>query len=276
MKKLAEKNTILFGVVSTIAIFALFALFEIIGYNLFASSFTLPQGLLLDSAIRVLFFIPTIFLLEYITKCNGFKFAFSAKGFIRGILAGIPLLLVIFTIIILFFNIAEINKEYIPEIPARILQQFTTGLFEESLFRGLLITGLIIKMGDTVKGRIIALFISALPFGLFHMLNMFAGEEVLDALIHGLVVILPGLGFAAVYIYSKNLLSCMFLHVIYDIAIHLKDGLIAEVTNETLLQITELSVNILLLAIIPLFAIIFTIKAKPFDIAEAPKAPQQE
>lgn len=255
MKALVERKPVMFGVVSAIAVFVLYLLVSMGLRGLVTPLIGSTSGFLIGSILRIVFTVPTIILLGYIIKDNGFKFTFSTKGFAKSMFAGIPILIYVLTLVIPLFDISKMNTDFISTIPANIFQQITVGVFEESLFRGLLMTALIAKFCDKAKGRFLTVFICGLLFGLLHFFN--------DSTISiGLVTV--GIAFSVVYLYSKNLFGCIILHALFDIASSLNSGLIAEVGNKAMFQSMQIISAIILLAM-PLLAIPWIIKAKPFN-----------
>jgi len=65
-------------------------------------------------------------------------------------------------------------------------------------------------------------------FGAAHLTGILWGTTWNDAFPHIIACTLMGFGYAAVYLYLKNLLACILLHTVYDIALHLSNGLIAQ------------------------------------------------
>ena len=88
-----------------------------------------------------------------------------------------------------------------------------TGLFEEVLFRGLILKLLLVKMGHTKKGIINAIIISSVIFGLLHIINSIAGTLEIATNIEQIVAT-TGFGFlyAVLYLRTKNLWVPILLH----------------------------------------------------------------
>ena len=218
----------------------------------------------MSAALRVVLAIPTIILLGYIIRGNGFKFVFTARGFANGMFAGVAFALYIITVLVRFF-FATINTAFIPMIPAIILQYLPTGLFEGSLFRGLLMTAMLIKWGHSIKGRLIILLIAGVMFSAGHALNVnITWSHILEASV-------LGIGLAGIYIYSKNLFASMLLQSLYDIVIYEKATLLIAPSNMALSHVITNFQYVIIYAIIPLFAIILAVKAKPFSKVFLPK-----
>ena len=90
------------------------------------------------------------------------------------------------------------------------------GISEEIVFRGYVIPGLMKDRLNASDYRPVVI-ISAVVFGLFHALNIFAGANVLRTLLQVVEAGLIGVYFAVVYIRSGNLLPLMLLHAFNDI-----------------------------------------------------------
>jgi membrane protease YdiL (CAAX protease family) len=254
MKELIRKQPVLCGVAGAIAITALFVPAQM----LIPSGISDVLWLLWDSALRVIYTVPCLILLGWILQSSGFRFAFTTKGFAKGMFACAAIFLFILTMALRWCNMLELNMDYAAKVPGVIAQQITTGLFEEAAFRGLFMTAMLIQWSDTAKGRIFVVLISGLVFGVSH----FKG-----GLFSVLIASILGIGFSAVYLYSKNLMSCMLLHALYDIPAHLSH-LIAESSENTLHHILNNAQTILMYAAIPLFALFLCVKAKPFELKE--------
>lgn len=95
-----------------------------------------------------------------------------------------------------------------------ILQQLTTGFFEELVFRGLLLEGYFRAGPRTAARRVGYAALSFLVFGLLHVVT---GWSTWMFLFTGAV----GFAFAACFLCSHNLLVPMLLHAAYDIPANL-------------------------------------------------------
>ncbi len=95
------------------------------------------------------------------------------------------------------------------------------GLFEESLFRGVLFSGLLRKMGGTRKGILGAVLLSSLIFGFVHVEDyIFGGSYDLVGCVQSVLKILQSgaLGFllAALYMKNKNMWMIALVHGLND------------------------------------------------------------
>lgn len=94
-----------------------------------------------------------------------------------------------------------------------ILQQITTGFYEEVVFRGLVLEGYFEQKNRDWKRRILY---ASLSFGLFGLIHIFDGN-LYTFVFTGIV----GFSFATIYLKSRNILIPMILHFVYDIIANL-------------------------------------------------------
>ena len=97
-----------------------------------------------------------------------------------------------------------------------ILVSLTAGIKEELIFRGVIISTLMRQWKDRNLFRQAAL-VSGIVFGLIHAANIFAGSDPLQTLMQVLASVCVGFMFAAVYLRTGSILTCMFYHVLHDI-----------------------------------------------------------
>lgn len=92
-----------------------------------------------------------------------------------------------------------------------VLSMLLVGYVEEMLFRGFLFKALIPK--DGVK---VAVIISAITFGIGHIVNLLAGQANLETVIQVFFAIAWGFILTMVFYKSKSLLSCILVHGLVD------------------------------------------------------------
>ena len=92
-----------------------------------------------------------------------------------------------------------------------ILSMFLVGYVEEMIFRGFLFKALIPK--DGIK---IAIIISAVTFGIGHIVNLLAGQANLETVIQVFYAIAWGFIFTMVFYKSKSLVPCIIAHGLVD------------------------------------------------------------
>lgn len=101
-----------------------------------------------------------------------------------------------------------------------IVEQILIGVFEEFLFRGLILNILLEKMQkDSFKNKMAAIVISAVLFGLVHLLNLFSMPQLVNATIGQVVyAFFIGIFLGALYLRTHNIWVVVFYHAIYDMA----------------------------------------------------------
>lgn len=92
-----------------------------------------------------------------------------------------------------------------------VLSMLLIGYIEEMLFRGFLFKALIPK--DGIK---IAVVISAVTFGIGHIVNLLAGQANLETIIQVFFAIAWGFIFTIVFYKSGSLIPCIVAHGIVD------------------------------------------------------------
>ncbi len=91
-----------------------------------------------------------------------------------------------------------------------LLQQLTTGFYEELVFRGLVLEGYFHQDRKTWQVRLRYAAVSFLLFGAIHVVTEWDLWRFLST---GMI----GFAFAAIYLRSRNLMLPMILHFVYDI-----------------------------------------------------------
>lgn len=137
------------------------------------------------------------------------------RNFKAGLCAGSGIVLMTLS---LMFKIAAGTKsvEVTPQLffARIILQQLTTGFWEEMVFRAYLMEGYYSGLSleeRTWKKRLYYAFLSAFIFGAVHLIG--SSSPLFSLIFTGAF----GFMMAAAYLHSHNILVCMLLHFIYDI-----------------------------------------------------------
>ena len=86
------------------------------------------------------------------------------------------------------------------------------GFVEEMLFRGFLFRTLLKKDGPKV-----AIIVSAVTFGIGHIVNLLAGMATVENLMMIVFAVAWGFIFTMVYYKSGNLLLCILVHSVIDV-----------------------------------------------------------
>lgn len=93
---------------------------------------------------------------------------------------------------------------------------FAVGLFEELLFRALLIRILEDMIKDTKWRMVYTTVISSSVFALIHLLNLFSGAAVGDTFMQVGYCFLIGAMLSAVLYKTNNLWLCVIIHAVFD------------------------------------------------------------
>ena len=204
-----------------------------------------------------------IWILGAVLQTNGLKFVFSLKGFGKGMLALSPIIVMVVVISFVFVDEIGIYFDLVAYFPFIIINEFARVLQEEILFRGVLMTAVLIKLSpkwDKKTERIIYTFIFAVIFGLVHFVGGWYG--ILTGFFLGFLI-------CASYIYAKNLLACIIVHLMANTLPTIIVGIISG--NFDLLERlsilpypSEIPLFIVFWIIQIITAVILIIKAKPF------------
>lgn len=105
---------------------------------------------------------------------------------------------------------------------AVLLNQLTVGLLEETAFRGLVLVAFVQHWGDTKRGLVKSVLLSALIFGALHMLHVAAGKPVLPAILQSLGAALGGIIYGAVVLYGRSIWPAVIWHALGNAAVNVK------------------------------------------------------
>lgn len=232
MKKIIEKinnNILLFSIAIIIVLFSFLFLTTgfagiVEGWNGIVPFLALLIKKILNTTINgtnvlvefiwVLFAIPIIVLFK-----NKYIFQQKREKFFNTLLQTWPIW--IFSIIYLINFIFKISLKEISilEVIALILYTFLIGVFEEIICRGWIQNEFIERFGNTRKKVILSITISSFIFGLMHIMNFIAGQELIPTIAQIISATIAGMAFGAIYYKTKNIWSVIFLHAFWDFAI---------------------------------------------------------
>ena len=105
-------------------------------------------------------------------------------------------------------GMAYIGKKQVFAVISMIL----IGYVEEVVFRGFLFRGLLKR-----RGLKAAVTVSAVTFGIGHILNLFAGQTSAQTVLQVVFAVMWGLIFTLVYLKSGSLLPCIIAHSLVDV-----------------------------------------------------------
>jgi membrane protease YdiL (CAAX protease family) len=152
------------------------------------------------------------------------------------------------------------------------LMNFSIGLSEELLVRGVILGMLLLKWGNTKKGIYISVIVSSAIFGSGHICNLIANPSFLVATLSQIVYATSiGIFFAACVLRSKTIWPMIIFHAAFDFAGELQ--LIAvgggiEVANQITAStnLREALISILLCSILAIYGFFILRKVTPTDI----------
>lgn len=218
MKKTIMKNwvnTIIFCILVIVAGFAIYNITHVVlTYVQVDMRIAETIGRLIASVILLVF---------YRKFFNKDSFGIRSKNFLKGLwIGGYMFVLTLFN---LESSIDEVSgfpfvapSVYLVLIV--IVEQLFVGIFEEFLVRGFVLNVLLEKLKNNgFRGKIKAIAISSLLFGLIHFLNLFSEPQMLNATIAQFFYsVFIGVFLGALYLRTGNIWVVAFYHFIYDAA----------------------------------------------------------
>ncbi len=93
-----------------------------------------------------------------------------------------------------------------------VLSMLLIGYIEEMLFRGFLFKALIPR-----DGIVLAFILSAVTFGIGHIINLFAGQTDRETVLQVIFAVSWGFIFTMVFYKSGSLIPCIFAHGLVDV-----------------------------------------------------------
>ena len=158
---------------------------------------------------------------------NQYIFKEKKIGLFRGLILGIPLL------ILLFINIdlKALFSANMFDILSLVVFATLVGFAEEFLCRGWIQNEMIERYGDNRRHVILSILLSGLLFGLMHIVNILAGQGIIETISQIIQAMAAGFFLGAIYYRSKNIWLVIFLHAFWDFALMTGDlNLIKECT----------------------------------------------
>lgn len=264
MKKLYDKFPILVGLMLGMGISICFVLFE---YFLVATGIS-ECGVIVDSCLRIITGILTLIPLKIIYE-NNFSKLFTTRPQKSTWIYCIPLFLYLFVQFLHLPTAEALTTAYISGFLWSCLQQIGTGFWEESASKGILMSGMLAKWKNSVKGRLAMVYLTGLCFGATHILNFLFGSDIISCLWQALYASAFGIFVAAIYLHSGNLLLCMVIHTVWDILIRIPNYFCENTQYGLLTDIIYITADILELGIFPIVAIVICVKYKENRNSEA-------
>ncbi len=129
------------------------------------------------------------------------------------------------------------SKELLPDWPFQlalvVLLCLVIGAFEEGLFRGIVLSSLLARLGNTRRGLVGAVVVSSLIFGVVHVAPSLLSGQVSDGLGVAQAVLktvqsgILGAFLAAIYLTTRNLWGVVLVHSMNDLFAMLSEALYA-------------------------------------------------
>ncbi len=216
-------------------------------------------GYLIKSVLRLVFFMVSLFVFMNFYGKETVSEIIHLRGFGKGLFAGIAMFLFIPFVIITYFIIGAptwLNTPVSIIFTYLILEQIAVALWEEIVFRGFVCEGYFLEENKTAGKRIMYALISGVIFGLVHAAT---ADSLSNAILRFALTGVWGFGFAAIYLYSHNILAAMFMHFITDVVIN-STLLVKDWTSSSLMTILDQYVYFVVIGIIFIVAVIFLIK----------------
>jgi membrane protease YdiL (CAAX protease family) len=198
---------------------------------------------LMGIGVRMLGFLLFLFLMKKYDMLKRYRYKLNRKD----------ILISWMFFIYIAANIQMVSLKGVPAINVAlmILDCFMVGLYEETIFRGFVLSLLLKGGNESRKQTIIAVVISSVTFGLMHLSNL-SKTPLISVLYQVAYATIIGIAFSAVLLRTNwNLMWCITLHTLYDIADGFGDFL-PKVENATPHKIELLPYVFSLLTFVPL------------------------
>lgn len=258
VKRVYSKSPVICGIVLGEGLSIFFILFEI---------FLVTTGIsdceiIVDSGIRMAFGSIALLLMLTIYQ-EKFSKLFTRKIPKSTWLFCIPFFLYL-VVELLYLPISDhLTTAYSAYFLLACVQQLATGFWEEAASKGLVMSGMLLKWKNTIKGRIGMVVVTGVLFGGLHILNVFIYSDLTVCLWNSLYASAFGIFLAAVYLQAGNITLCMVLHAVWDIVVRVPGCFCEGISEGAVLNFIYTSQDILELVVFPIVAIIICILYKP-------------
>lgn len=124
-------------------------------------------------------------------------------------------------IVYIILNVETVPLKNLHLLPVilMIIEAFMIGLYEETIFRGLVLPIFLKRWGKSRKQVISSVFTSSIMFGLMHLINLSWNPNIADVITQVCYASIMGIAFSALLLRTNgNLIWCSLLHGCYDIA----------------------------------------------------------
>ncbi len=156
--------------------------------------------------------------------------------------------------IYIIFNLEFTTIKHIDSllVTAMIINSLIIGLYEEIVFRGIVLPLLFAKWGANKKQVVFSVVGASTLFGLLHLSNLFTGAPVVAVVTQVIYATIMGIAFSALLIRTNwNLIWCGLIHGMYNMASGFGD-LVPSVSAEVSGNVSALPYLLNLLLFLPL------------------------
>lgn len=213
-----------------------------------------------SSVQRLLFGIIELLIFVKLFDKESWKNVINFTSVKEGILSGNALIIyiILFAITIAIGCRSFIDTTFSMTFSCLFLQQITTGFFEELTFRAFLMEGYWKKKNQNWKLRLFYATLSFMIFGMIHAIEYTSNiGDAIDVFISTGVL---GYTFAAIYLYSHNILVPILLHFVYDIFANMQSFIKEWNMDNTLFWVFNNYILTIVFVVIFVSAVVFTIK----------------
>ena len=205
---------------------------------------------------------------------------FSFKGITKDIL--LAWFGIVYLIVSFFMSFSQVpqNGFIEPNIPYLLIvilhPLIGTAIFEEVLYRGLVLKLLLRKQSDSKNSIIKACIISSVIFGFLHITNFYAGDSVMEVTTKIVTATTAGLFFAAVFVRTRKLSLTILFHGLLNLSSQIFNALVSpDITVQSpeakveIANILGFIINILFVTLpILIAALVLLRKVKPDETEE--------
>lgn len=260
MKKLYNKSPVLWGILFGQGLFLLFILFEFVVFEFWLVNSGI--GVIVDSCIRVVFGVIALLFMRII---YGDKFGklFTAKIPKSTWLYCIPFFLYLGLQFLYLPTAESLTASAVSAFLLSCVQQIATGFWEEAASKGLVMSGMLSRWKNTVKGRIGMVFLAGVLFGTLHILNVLFNDDIIQCLWNALYSSAFGVFLSAIYLKTENITLCMVFHAVWDVFVRIPNYFCVNIQEGALLDFIYIAQDVLEFGGFIIVAIIICIRYKP-------------
>ena len=219
-----KKNNIWVLIAKVALIFVIFEAFtKILGVVIASKLYSslLNGKYIIYSVSEFVVFVFAIVLL--IIRKKWYIFKEKKINFGESIKLCLPIL--VLSVIIALANATELigTNVNVNNLISLVIYVVLIGFFEEIFFRGIIENELLEKYSGNKKEILISIIISGVVFGVVHLTNLLAGQDLLTTMMQFVQTTAIGILFGTVYYKTRNVWAMIFLHSFYDFSVLLSE-----------------------------------------------------